>query len=501
MPEGDITLYAKWTINEYTISFNSNEGSAVTAITQDYGTAVSAPSAPTRIGYTFGGWYFDSGLTIAYTFTTMPEGDITLYAKWTINEYTISFNSNEGSAVTAITQDYGTAVSAPSAPTRIGYTFGGWYFDSGLTIAYTFTTMPEGDITLYAKWTINEYTISFNSNEGSAVTAITQDYGTAVSAPSAPTRIGYTFGGWYFDSGLTIAYTFTTMPEGDITLYAKWTINEYTISFNSNEGSAVTAITQDYGTAVSAPSAPTRIGYTFGGWYFDSGLTIAYTFTTMPEGDITLYAKWTINEYTISFNSNEGSAVTAITQDYGTAVSAPSAPTRIGYTFGGWYFDSGLTIAYTFTTMPEGDITLYAAWSETAGTEGLEYTLIYNDTKYEVIGIGTATDLDILIPAFYNGKMVTSIGESAFAFCSSLTSITIPNSVTSIGDGAFRGCSSLTSINVGEDNTEYCSIDGNLYSKDGSTLIQYAIGKTASSFTIPNSVTSMESMPSIIALV
>ena len=88
---------------------------------------------------------------------------------------------------------------------------------------------------------------------------------------------------------------------------------------------------------------------------------------------------------------------------------------------------------------------------------------------------------------------VTSIGSSAFAYCSSLESITIPKSVTSIGSYAFRGCSSLTSITVDENNANYKSIDGNLYTKDGKTLIQYAIGKTNSSFTIPNSVTSIGS--------
>ncbi|MBK7452260.1 MAG: InlB B-repeat-containing protein [Anaerolineales bacterium] len=511
MPAADITLYAKWTANSYTITFNSNGGSAVAAITQPFGSAVSAPTAPTKTGYTFGGWYSDAGLNTAYTFTTMPAADITLYAKWTANSYTITFNSNGGSVVTAITQDFDTAVTAPTAPTKTGNTFGGWYSDAGLNTAYTFTTMPAADITLYAKWTANSYTITFDSNGGSVVTAITQDFDTAVAAPTAPTKAGNTFGGWYSDAGLNTAYTFTTMPAAnitlyakwtalpnhtvtfdsnsgtgtmtpqvanvptaltlntftrtgytfvgwntlangtganytdgaiysfaaditlyakwtnlpthsvtfnanggtgtmtpqvanvptaltlntftrtgytfagwntlangtgtnyadgaiysfaaDITLYAKWTVNSYTITFNSNGGTAVTAITQDFDTAVTAPTAPTKTGYTFGSWYSDAGLTTAYTFTTMPAADITLYAKWTANSYTITFNSNGGSAVAAITQPFGSAVSAPTAPTKAGYTFGGWYSDAGLNTAYTFTTMPASDITLYAKWT------------------------------------------------------------------------------------------------------------------------------------------
>ncbi|MBK7455203.1 MAG: InlB B-repeat-containing protein [Anaerolineales bacterium] len=257
----DITLYAKWTANSYTITFNSNGGSAVGAITQPFGSAVSAPTAPTKTGHTFGGWYSDAGLTTAYTFTTMPAADITLYAKWTVNSYTITFNSNGGSAVAAITQPFGSAVSAPTAPTKTGNTFGGWYSDAGLNTAYTFTTMPASNITLYAKWTANSYTITFNSNGGSAVAAITQPFGSAVSAPTAPTKTGNTFGGWYSDAGLTTAYTFTTMPAADITLYAKWTVNNYTITFNSNGGSAVGAITQPFGSAVSARQP--RPGHTF----------------------------------------------------------------------------------------------------------------------------------------------------------------------------------------------------------------------------------------------
>ncbi|MCK7486330.1 MAG: InlB B-repeat-containing protein [Bacillus subtilis] len=130
---------------------------------------------------------------------------------------------------------------------------------------------------------------------------------------------------------MTSAYTFTTMPAQNITLYAKWTINSYTISFNANGGSAVTSITQNYGTAVSAPADPTKTGYTFAGWYSDAGLTSAYTFTTMAAQNITLYAKWTINSYTITFNSNGGSAVGSITQNYGTAVTQPADPTKTGY--------------------------------------------------------------------------------------------------------------------------------------------------------------------------
>jgi uncharacterized repeat protein (TIGR02543 family) len=152
MPAKNTIVYAKWTINQYTISFNEDGGSAVTDITQNFETNVSIPTAPTKTGYTFNGWYSDVELTTTYTFTTMPAQSITLYAKWTINQYTISFNEDGGSAVTDITQDYGTNVSEPNAPTKEGYTFGGWYSDVELTQSYVFASMPAENIEVYAKW-------------------------------------------------------------------------------------------------------------------------------------------------------------------------------------------------------------------------------------------------------------------------------------------------------------------------------------------------------------
>ena len=362
MPAENIILYAKWTINQYTITFNSNEGSSILALTQDYNSAILAPTVPTRTGYTFGGWYSDAILTTSYTFSTMPAENITLYAKWTINQYTMTFNSNEGTSVLTLTQDYNSVVSAPTAPTRTGYTFGGWYSDAILTASYTFSTMPAENITLYAKWTINQYYIGFNTNGGTAVLTITQDYATAVSTPAQPTKTGYTFSGWYSDAALTVAYTFTTMPAEDRTLYAKWLVNPYTITLVLDGGSGASTVIDEFGATLTTPTT-VKTGHTFGGWYSDAIFTVAYTFTTMPSENITVYAKWMINQYTMTFNSNEGSSVTPLIQDYHSSVSVPPAPTRTGYTFGGWYSDDILTQAYTFSTMPAENITLYAKWT------------------------------------------------------------------------------------------------------------------------------------------
>ena len=148
-----------------TITFDTNGGSVINPLSALQGTAITTPSNPTRTGYTFAGWFSDEALTNAYTFpATMPSSNITVYAKWTINQYTITFDTNDGTSINPITQDYNTSLTAPVDPTRTGYTFAGWFSDEALTNAYTFpATMPSSNITVYAKWTINQYTITYRT--------------------------------------------------------------------------------------------------------------------------------------------------------------------------------------------------------------------------------------------------------------------------------------------------------------------------------------------------
>ena len=176
---GNKEYWAKWEINQYTITFDTVGGSTVASITQDYGTAIAAPANPTREGYTFFGW--DKEIP-----STMPAENVTVTAKWVVNQYTITFDTAGGSAVASITQDYGTAIAAPADPTREGYTFIGW--DKAIP-----ATMPAENMIITANWKVNQYTITFDSNGGSEIAPITQNYGTAITAPADPTREGYTF--------------------------------------------------------------------------------------------------------------------------------------------------------------------------------------------------------------------------------------------------------------------------------------------------------------------
>ena len=172
----------------------------------------------------------------------------------------------------------GTLATRPDAPAATpGCTFGGWNKADGTAWDYASDKVTD-NITLYAKWAANTYTITFDTAGGSEIAPITQDYGTVITAPEAPTREGYTFIGW--DKEIP-----TTMPAENMTVTAQWEINQYKITFDTAGGSEIAPITQDYGTVITAPADPTREGYTFIGW----DKTIP---TTMPAENITLKAKW-----------------------------------------------------------------------------------------------------------------------------------------------------------------------------------------------------------------
>ena len=172
----------------------------------------------------------------------------------------------------------GTLATRPDAPAATpGYTFGGWNKADGTAWDYASDKVTD-NITLYAKWAANTYTITFDTAGGSEIAPITQDYGTNIAAPADPTREGYTFIGW--DREIP-----ETMPAENMTVTAQWEINQYTITFDTNGGSEIAPITQDYGTAITVPADPTREGYTFMGW--DQEIP-----TTMPAENITLKARW-----------------------------------------------------------------------------------------------------------------------------------------------------------------------------------------------------------------
>ena len=375
----DTTVKAVWKVKSYTITFNTNGGTTIAAITQDYNTAVQAPANPTKEGHTFKQW--DKAIP-----ATMPAENITITAEWDINQYTITFDTDGGNAIAPITQDYGTAVVAPANPTKSGYTFTGW----NKTIP---STMPAENMTITAQWTEfvpNTYTVTYTDGVDNVELFADQvnaniTEGTATPAfNGTPVREGYTFAGWT----PSVANTVTA----DATYTATWTINQYTITFDTDGGNAIDPITQNYGTAVVAPANPTKSGYTFTGW--DKAIP-----STMPAENITITAEWEINQYTITFNTDGGNAIDPITQNYGTAIVAPANPTKAGYTFTGW--NPAIP-----ATMPANNMTVTAQWEEIVPntytvtyTDGVDNAEIFADQIYANVTEGTATPAFVGTPS------------------------------------------------------------------------------------------------------
>ena len=274
--------------------------------------------------------------------------------------FTLSFDSDGGSACDPISFKFGESIDSTKlpTPTRDGYTFAGW--------KEVPSTMPANDLTLTALWQVNTYTLSFDSDGGSACNALPFEYGQPLIGLPTPTRDGYTFDGWK-DVPLT-------MPASDITLTALWKVNTYTITFDTNGGTSIPAITQAFGTPVTAPADPTQTGYTFVGW----DIKIP---ATMPAENITIKAKWSANSYTITFDTDGGTSIPAITQAFGTTVTAPADPTKTGYTFVGW----DIKIP---ATMPASNITLTAMWEANNTLYTVSYTsdvpnLTFDDAQYK----------------------------------------------------------------------------------------------------------------------
>jgi len=396
---GIVTLYAKWTINSYSVTFNSQGGSSVASLNANYNTTITAPTTPTLTGYTFGGWFKESDCTNAWNFASdVVTANTTLYAKWAINIYTVNFNTQGGSAVASVNANHNSTISVPTAPTRTGYTFGGWYKEAACTIAWVFASnVVTANTTLYAKWNINAYTVTFNSQGGSAVTNINANYNATITAPLAPTRTGYTFDGWYKEVACTNAWNFATdVVTANTTLYAKWNINSYAVAFNSQGGSNVASVYANYNTTITAPTAPTRAGYTFSGWYKEASCTNAWTFNSdVVTANTTLYAKWNINVYTVTFDSQGGSSIASVSATYNTTIANPTFPTRTGYTFHGWYKEPSCINPWSFNTdVVKSDITLYALWAINF------YTVTFNSQGgSEVEGVITSYNSTITPPS------------------------------------------------------------------------------------------------------
>ncbi|TYU18756.1 InlB B-repeat-containing protein [Listeria monocytogenes] len=363
MPANNITLYARYSVKSYTATFDK-EGTTTTQ-TANYDSLLTEPAAPTKDGYTFDGWYDAETGGTKWNFATnkMPAKNVTLYARFTVKSYTATFDKD--GTTTTQTVNYDSLIQEPTAPTKDGYTFTGWYDaeTGGNKWDFAANKMPAKNVTLYARFSTNAYTATFDT-EGTTTTQAV-DYDSLLTEPTAPTKDGYTFDGWYDAETGGNKWNFATnkMPAKNMTLYARFSLKAYTATFNVEDTTTTQAV--EYEALIEEPTAPTKEGHTFDGWYDaeTGGNKWDFAANKMPAKDVTLYARFTVKSYTVTLN---GEAVTTQIVDYLGLLQEPTAPTKAGYTFDGWYDAETGGNKWDFATnkMPANDLALYARFTK-----------------------------------------------------------------------------------------------------------------------------------------
>ena len=477
-----ITLTAQWTLHLYTVTLDANGGTfdaSGSTVAQDtmqvtYGGNFEQMPIPRYKGYFFRGWYDEQWGGRQYgdedgrgTYTYDKTEDCTLYALWEEAPLcTVTFNPNGGTLTGAETcqEKQNERIQKPyEEPIREGYYFRGWYKDADCTQMWDFDDPIPGNMTLYAGWDILSYVIRVRLENGEQDIIINQNYGTPVTVPDDPTREGYTFIGW------DIPFP-AKMPAKITTITAQWTINQYTITFDTAGGSEIDSIEQDYDTAITAPDAPTKEGYTFIGW----DTTVP---KKMPAKDMTVKARWQINRYKITFDTDGGSEIDPIEQDYDTAITAPDNPTKEGYAFIDW----DTTVP---AKMPARDMTIKALWKDIEKPTGkisldtnewktllntITFGLFFKDTQTVTI---TATDNSgdaVKIEYLLSAKELTEAELASAAF----TAYTAPFGIDP--DNEYIIYVRLTD-NAG--NTDYICSDGIVLDGTSPVITGIENGKT-----------------------
>ena len=439
------TLYAQWKIKSFKIVYKLNGGTNNKTNPAEYNVLeeVSSLAKPVRKGYTFQGWFTDAKFTKAFTgIKKGSTGDKTVYAKWKIIKYTVSYVLNNGKAPTGNPTSYlvTTATIKLKNPTRKNYTFLGWFKDAKFTTKITsIPTGSTGNLKLYAKWTPTKYTITYKLNGGTNNKNNPATF-TALSAKitfAKPTRKGYTFLGWYSDSKFKNKITLINKGStGNKTVYAKWKINKYTIKYVLNNGTAPTGNPTSYtvNTAITLKS-PKRTGYLFKGWYTDK--TFKTKMSVIVKGTVdnkTLYAKWAPIQYTIRFSAGKyandcDGSMADIKCKYGQTYKLP----KIGFTrdYSGYKIlewntrsdGKGKTIknlasVKNLTTKNGAVVTLYGIWYQPAS----DVAITYQDTYYSSIDVPKGFTRKIgteLYPAYSNEKVTFTSSNKKVATVSS----------------------------------------------------------------------------------
>ena len=462
---GEAEIYAIYEANTYTLKFDSNGGTgSLSAINLTYDTEQTLPTNTfTKTGYDFIGWSKDKNDSEAEysdnerVKNLAESGEVTLYAIYKEQSYTITFDKNNTNAtgtVNPLTIKYTETKELPTnAFVLYGYSFKEWNTKAdGTGTSYLNEALVEGrigEITLYAIYEAKEVTVSFNLGQGvDPIQSVKIKYNDKYQNLPTPTRLGYSFDGFYKEEGLVNKVDGNTVvnTEENHTLYAKWTALTYTIKFDKNSDTATGSIadlTFTYPPTTEKLTKSTLIneGMFFQGWAVTKTGSVIYhdeaelsnIRISNDELVITLYAVW-FNGYTISFNTDGGTQVDSITQVIGGEITKPADPTKTGYSFIGWL--DGNTLIDSFpTTMMEGGKNYKASWkantykvvfnknNESATGEMAELSFNYDEEK-ALIGNAFALNHHNFV-----GWSLTSDGEVVY------TNLQVVKNLTTLDNG------------------------------------------------------------------
>ena len=429
---GNMTLVAKWTADLYTISYDLADGvnSPENPTSYTIESGLITLKDPTRVGYTFVGWY--NGEQLVTTIDSNTLENISLTAKWTVNSYKLTFDVDGN--LTEKTFKYGESVTAIENPTKVGHTFAGWSKEIP-------ETMPANDITVEAIWTVNSYKLTFDVDGN--LTEKTFKYGESVTAIENPTKVGHTFAGWSKELPVK-------MPANDLYVSATWTVNSYKLTFDVDGN--LTEKTFKYGESVTAIENPTKVGHTFAGWSKELPVK-------MPANDLYVSATWTVNSYDITYDLaggiNNSKNPTSYTIESG--LITLKNPTREGYTFLGWYNGGQLVTIIDSNTLE--NITLTAKWKITTDHEGTEVDPYSVDDALKVAG--TLTKGNSTTDKYYIKGIVSEITELSTSYGNATFKITVVGKTILVFRAKNEGNQNFTStddLSVGDEVVIYGNI-------------------------------------------
>ena len=427
--DGLVDLYATWTANSYSVTFDANGGTGGWSSNMVYGSSIAAPTV-TREGYTFVGWQPALSATVS-------ANDVTYTAQWEINQYTITLDLGGGTGETGATLSYGMHVGDIALPSRVGYAFDGWWTaaDGGERIPGD--TIVTGDLSLHARWIANAYTVVFHSGYDGDGFVMSQAF--EVDEAKSLTsnefkRVGHSFGGWATNAtgeavfaDCAVVSNLTAESGATVDLYATWMVNSYTVTFDANGGEGGWSREMEYGTAIVAP-AVTREGHTLAGW--QPALP-----ATVPASNVTYTAQWTVNQYAIMIDLGGGTGETGATLSYGMHVGDIALPSRVGYAFDGWWTAADGGERIPGDTIVTGDLSLHARWIANAYTvvfhSGYDGDGFVMSQAFEVDEAKSLTSNEFTrVGHSFEGWATNATGEAVYADCAVVSNLTAESGAT-----------------------------------------------------------------------